>query len=144
MYLKLLIFLPAILIPACASFSPAFLMMYSAHKGFPGSSDGKKICLQCNRLGLNPWVRKIPWRWKWQPTPIFLPEEFHGQGSLVGYSPWGCQESDKTERVTLSSPVCCLEDEPAAPPPSFRASVCFLLLAVLTCRRDQLLRKRSF
>ena len=37
----------------------------------------------------NPWVRKIPWRRKWQLTPVFLPEEFHGQRSLAGYSPWG-------------------------------------------------------
>jgi len=44
----------------------------------------------------DPWVRKIPWRRKWQPTPVFLPEEFYGQRSLVGYSPWGCKESDTT------------------------------------------------
>ena len=37
----------------------------------------------------DPWVRKIPWRRAWQPTPVFLPEESHGQRSLVGYSPWG-------------------------------------------------------
>ena len=34
------------------------------------------------------WVRKIPWRRKWQPTPVFLPEELHGQRSLEDYSPW--------------------------------------------------------
>ena len=48
------------------------------------------------------WVRKIPWRRKWQPSPVFLPEEFHGQRSLVGYSPWGLKESDMTERLSLS------------------------------------------
>ena len=42
----------------------------------------KKICLQCRRHGFNPWVSKIPWRREWQPTPIFLPGEFHGQRSL--------------------------------------------------------------
>ena len=36
---------------------------------------------------------------KWQPTPVFLPGEFHGQRRLVGYSPWGCEESDTTERL---------------------------------------------
>ena len=41
---------------------------------------------------------KIPWRRKWQPTPIFLPGKFHGLRSLVGYSPWGCKESDTTEQ----------------------------------------------
>ena len=44
-----------------------------------------------------PWVGKIPWRREWQPTPVFLPGESHGQRSLVGYSPWGCKESDTTE-----------------------------------------------
>ena len=39
------------------------------------------------RLGFNPWVRKIPQRRAWQPTPVFLPGESHGQRSLVGYSP---------------------------------------------------------
>ena len=36
--------------------------------------------------GLDPWVGKIPWRRKWQPTPVFLPGESYGQRSLVGYS----------------------------------------------------------
>ena len=49
---------------------------------------------------VHPWVKKIPWRRGWQPTPIFLPGEFHGQRSLVGYSAWGCKESDMTERLT--------------------------------------------
>ena len=47
----------------------------------------------------NPWIRKIPWRRKWQSTPVLLPGKFHGQRSLVGYSPWGCKESDKTEQL---------------------------------------------
>ena len=42
---------------------------------------------------------KSPGR-NWQPTPVFLPGEFHGQRSLVGYSPWGCKESDTTELLT--------------------------------------------
>ena len=42
---------------------------------------------------------KIPWRRKWQPTPVFLPGESHGRGSLVGYSPRGRKESDTTERL---------------------------------------------
>ena len=48
--------------------------------GFPGGSDGR-VCLQCGRLGFNPWVGKIPWRRKWQSTPGLLPGKFHGQGS---------------------------------------------------------------
>ena len=48
---------------------------------------------------VHPWVGKIPWRRKWQPTPVLLPGKFHGRRSLVGYSPWGCKESDTTERL---------------------------------------------
>ena len=47
------------------------------------------------------WAGEIPWRREWLPTPVLLPGESHGQRSLVGYSPWGCQESDTTERLSL-------------------------------------------
>ena len=50
--------------------------------------------------GFNPWVRKIPWRREWQPTPVFLPGELPGQRSLAGYNPWDCKESDRIERLT--------------------------------------------
>ena len=59
----------------------------------------KNLCLQFKRPGFDPWVEKIPWRRKWQPIPVFLPGEFHGQRSLVGCSPWGRWESDTTERL---------------------------------------------
>ena len=55
--------------------------------------------LQCWRPGFDPWVGKIPWRRKWQSTPVLLPGKSHGLRSLVGYSPWGCKESDTTERL---------------------------------------------
>ena len=48
-----------------------------------------RILLQCKKLGFSLWVGKIPWRKKWQPTPVFLPVKSHGQKSLEGYSPWG-------------------------------------------------------
>ena len=46
------------------------------------------ITCQCRTCGFNPWVQKILWRRKWQPTPVSLPRKSHGQRSLVGYSPW--------------------------------------------------------
>ena len=49
------------------------------------------------RCEFNPWVGKIPWRWAWKPTPVFLPEESYGQGSLACYSPQGGKELDTTE-----------------------------------------------
>ena len=47
--------------------------------------------------GFDPWVGKIHWKRKWQPTPVLLPGKSRGQRSLVGYSPWGRKESDATE-----------------------------------------------
>ena len=47
------------------------------------------ICLQCRRPGFSFWVWKIPWRRKWQPTPVLLPGDSRGQRSLAGYCPWG-------------------------------------------------------
>ena len=62
----------------------------------------KESTCQCRRLkrpGSDPWVGKVPWRRKWQPTPVCLPGKFHGQRSLVGYSPWGGTELDMTEHM---------------------------------------------
>ena len=60
-----------------------------------------RVGLQCGRTRFDPWVEKIPWRRKWQPTPVFLPGKSHGRRSLAGYSPWGCKESDTTEAISL-------------------------------------------
>ena len=57
--------------------------------GFPDSSVVKNLPAKCSRCEFNPWVGKIPWRRKWQPTPVSLSGKFHGQKSLAGYSPWG-------------------------------------------------------
>ena len=45
--------------------------------------------------------QEIPWEKKWQPTPVFLPGESHGQRNLVGYSPWGHEDLDMTDQLTL-------------------------------------------
>jgi len=54
---------------------------------FPGSTSGKEHLLPCKRSEFDPWVGKIPWSKKRQPTPVFLSRKFHGQRSLVGYNP---------------------------------------------------------
>ena len=77
--------------------------------GFPGGADGKETTCQCRRhkrCRSDPWVRRIPWGKTWQPTPVFLPREPHGQRSLAGYRPWGCREppwamSSMTQSCTL-------------------------------------------
>ena len=48
-----------------------------------------RICLQYRKPGFNPQVGKMPWRRDWQPIPVFLPGDFHGQRSLAGSGPWG-------------------------------------------------------
>ena len=52
------------------------------------------------RRGFDPWIRKIPWKKAWQPTPVFLPGKFNGQRSLAGCSPWGCKEWDTTKQLS--------------------------------------------
>ena len=84
----------------------AHILRYSMHNlsfwdlGFPGGNSGKEPSAQwksLKRQAFYPWVRKIPWRRKWQLTPVFLPGKVHGQRSLAVYSPWGHKESYMTE-----------------------------------------------
>ena len=77
-----------------------------------------QVVKQCGRPGFNPWVRKIPWRRKWQPTPVFLPGKFHGWRSLVGYSPWGRRvrhalvNTQKKEQRDTKKWIVVTPDEP--------------------------------
>ena len=103
-------------------------------------------CRRCKRHPFDPWVRKITWRKKWQPTPVFLPRESHGQKSLVSYSPWGHKESDTTEWLSthprwqgisqdLRAPDCPVEP-PQPPHPTPHPSLGYLtLLAGLISNR---------
>ena len=74
--------------------------------GLPRWLSGKESACQCRRCGFNPWVWKIPWSRKRQPTPVFLPEKFHGQRSLVDYSPWSCRVGQ--DWATPHTHVCVL------------------------------------
>ena len=82
-----------------------YIGLHSRHRG-------KESACQCRRherCGFDPWVGMIPWSGKWQPTPVFLPGECHGQRSLVGYSPWGHKEldvTDATEHSTAQHTLC--------------------------------------
>ena len=91
------------------SSSPALWDTTLLALGLPsGSSDGEESACHAGRPGFDPWVGKIPsvgkilWRREWQPTPVFLPGEFHGQRRLVDYSPWDHKELDSTGQLTLS------------------------------------------
>ena len=67
---------------------------------FPGGASGKEPACQCRRRkrgGVHPWDWKVPWRGAWQPTPVFLHENPHGQRRLVGCNPRGHKESDRAK-----------------------------------------------
>ena len=83
--------------------------------GFPGGVSGKESACQCRRhkrCRFDPWVTKIPLRRAWQTTPVFLPGEFHGQRSLVGYSPWSHKKLDTTEHTPTGEEwlLCVLDN----------------------------------
>ena len=85
-------------------FKPAHVVHCShmgviAHGGFPGGSvvnEPACQCWRCRSRRFDPWVGKIPWRKKGQPTPVLLPGKSHGWRSLVGSSPWGREEPNST------------------------------------------------
>ena len=66
-------------------------------ESFPGDSDGKEFTCKAGDFGSISGLGRCPGKLKWQPTPVSWPGEFHGQRSLLGYSPWGHKESDMTE-----------------------------------------------
>ena len=77
--------------------------------GLPRWYNGKQNTCQCRRrkrFRFNPWVGKIPWRRKWQPTLVFLPGKFHGHRGLLGYSPWVRKELDTTEQLSAHTHMC--------------------------------------
>ena len=74
--------------------------MGMATLGFPCVSVVENLPAKAGDPGSILGVGKIPYKGEWLPTPVFLPGEFHGQRSLVGYSPWGYKESNMTERLT--------------------------------------------
>ena len=77
-----------------------YLQIQQCMGGFPGGSGGKEPASQCRRRRrheFDPWVRMIPWRRNWQPTPVFLPGKSHEQTSLAGHSPEGHKESRRSD-----------------------------------------------
>ena len=72
----------------CVHFYPHSSILMKARE-LPWWFSGKESACQCRRCRFDPWVGKIPWRRKWQPTPVLLSGKSHGQRSLAGYSSWG-------------------------------------------------------
>ena len=94
----------SLLAPLCRwTWSSSFLPASKLRLRLPWWLSDKESSCQYRRHGFDPWVGKIPWRRAWQPTPVFLPGESHGQRSPVGYSPRGHKESDTTKRLNNNS-----------------------------------------
>ena len=91
-------------------------------KSFPGGASGKEFACQCKRhkrCGLDPQVQKIPWRKAWKPTPVFLPEESHGEWSLAVCGPWGCRRvrldlTTKQQQIDLTEMMKMRQNETPA------------------------------
>ena len=95
----------------CILFCSILFLSFIYMLTIPDGASGKEPTCQCRRRRFDPWVGKIPWSRKWQPTPVFLPEESHRQRSLGGHSPWGHKESDTTEVTWHAHTVhlhCCI------------------------------------
>ena len=81
-----------------------FPKMLKMNLGLPSGASGKESACQCRRGKISmfdPCVGMICWSRKWQPTPVFLPGESHGQRNLVGFGPWRLKESDMTEHTCI-------------------------------------------
>ena len=91
-------------------------------RGASLAAEHSRLCLQCMRCRFTPWVRKVPWRRKWQPTPGLWPGKSHGQRSLVGCSPRGCTESDRPGAMQRSR-AGQLHSEPVDQPPGSGTAV---------------------
>ena len=103
-------------------------------QGLPRWRTGKESACRHRRhkklrsTRVHPWVRKIPWRRKLQPAPVFLPGKFHKQWSLAGYSPGGCKKSDLTERLNTHTHIAFIFEAQL----NLSPAVCLSLLAVAT------------
>ena len=100
-----------------------FIYRYRIYSGFPGGTSGKELACQFRRHkkpGFDPWVRKIPWRKAWQPTPVPLPGGVHGQRSLAGFIQsivWhrvGHDRAPSAARDICGLPWCSVVKKPPA------------------------------
>jgi len=73
---------------------------FKPQMGLPRCLSSKESACQGRRPRFDPWVRKIPWRSKWEHTAVFLPGESHGERSLAGYSPWVAKSQTRLKQLS--------------------------------------------
>ena len=86
-------------IDICHIYNGLYIDIYT-YGGFPGGTVVRNVPAKrrrCKKQGFNPWAGKIPWSRKWQPTPVSWHGKFHGQRSLVDYTPWDHKELHMAE-----------------------------------------------
>ena len=93
---------------------------------------GKESACQCRRCRFDPWIGRIPWRKKWQPTPVFLPGKSQGQRRLAGYSPWGLKRvrhnwATKQQPLGLGLPLSSKPQFPLLHLPSYSQEMIYFL-----------------
>ena len=107
---------------------------------FPGGASGKELtcqCGRCKRHGFNPWLRKIPWRRAWQPTPVFLPGESHGQRSLEGCSPQSLPGQTQLKRLSTDTQIClCVSHTQWAVSSSSQGTTSYILFILASLLHD--------
>ena len=94
---------------------PESSFFFKPTRGFSrwlSSKDSTSQCRRHRRHVFNPCIRKIPWSRKWWSIPVFLPGEFNGQRSPVGFSPWGLKESDMIEHAHTQEPTWTHHNHP--------------------------------
>ena len=110
---------------------------YAQKVGFLSGASGKEPACQNRRYkrsGFNPWVGNIPWGRAWQPTPVFIAGESHGQRNLAGYSPQGCKEMDTTEQLNDTAAWCWSSHEEIPHIQGGMPRLHFVTLIKLLCR----------
>ena len=116
------------------------LHMLTQTVDFPGSTSGKEPSCQgrrCKRHGFNPWLRKIPWRRAWQPTPVFLPGESHRQRSLEGCSPQSLPGQTQLKRLSTDTQIClCVSHTQWAVSSSSQGTTSYILFILASLLHD--------
>ena len=122
---------------------PLIKLRLGASQFFTSGKEPSCQCRRHERPGFSPWVGKIPWKRAWQPTPVFLPGESHGQRSLVGYSPQDLKEANMNEWQASPAPVWLHRSHAHVlilwqhgqshlllPPPALKHTQCLILMSI--------------
>ena len=110
----------------------------------PKQLRGEESAWECRRCGFDPWVRKIPGRRTWQPTPVFLPGKVHEQRSLAGYSPRESQKAGHDWSDLACTYACSVGTSDVYSPPSKKTVMCLRSINLLNKTMNRALVQFSY